>query len=79
MKDTYTDGEDHSGEFRTTKNASFMFRIDIEVDSPAVKDAYTNFNAPRHRAEVNYTAVRKQLALFEDLRNFNLTPSTRTK
>ena len=79
MKDAYTDAEDQSGECKSVQHTSLVFKIDTEVDSPSVKDAYTNFNAPKHRAKVNYTALRKQLALFEDSRNFNHTPSTRTK
>ena len=79
MKDTHSDTEDQTGEFRPVKNASFVLKIDTEVDAPSIRDAYTNVNAPRQRAKVNYTALRKQLALFEDSQNFNHTPSMRIK
>ena len=69
MKDTHTDSADQIEEFRSNKKKSSgsVIRLDTEIDSPSVKDAYTNFTASRRRAKVDYTAVRKQLALLKKL------------
>ena len=69
MKDTHTDSADQIGEFRSNKKkrSGSVIKLDTAIDSPSVKDAYTNLTASRRRAKVDYTAVRKQLALLKKL------------
>ena len=69
MKDTHTDSADQIEEFRSNKKkrSGSVIKLDTAISSPAVTDAYTNLDTARRRAKVDYTAVRKQLALLKKL------------